>query len=1355
MWKEIRRNYRRLVASLLTMVMVATNVGGNLETVFAAGETENALFLVEGKALRDAIREAVEQGETFSFSSLELAARKKSIRNKYEEFLGKKKSRVYELDLDIDSSYAPEGTSLQIFYQEGTKDVIFLFLNENDMAVDYRVNIDGYETKPVTVNPNTANIDADEEELPAYAENYEAADMIDDVVEKPKAETLAPQEPEESEAEAGDSSQVEEESSTAEETMNPGEAEETKPDELEDSENAEPVKPEESTEIGSAEPEEAGEETEEITSDIEESETVETKEETEEAGEAEETLSGEKLLEISGHKAALVAVSAEIPEQEEMVRETETEAEPDEEEEAGEETAETEKVTETELDEEAGSETETESEAEQETEPEKETENGTEDTVTDEDSSEAEKESETESENESETEKGSAPETGTEETEKGSAPETGTEETEKGSAPETETEETESGTAEETESETGEEVTGKIEMEGQALEGDEIEYLGELKGKALDTATIKNHVNVKAVKVSWEDIAEIIESEYLVDYMVKPMEGAEIVGADYVAGGADLYFAVETEEEYEIVSVTANGEELEPVEEVMLASDSNAGERYDWKNYSYVYAVKQVSSDLEIVVELYPDIELAVLRSPALESAIALLDALPETEEVYGYQPEIDINEEEDPQGYTKAYWESIQKYLTELGGQVKEAREAYENLAEEEKEAVSLEKTEKLEELETLLAEFVIPELSLLNLENTAAVIGEGEAMRGYETLQAAVDEVKEGETISLLKDVSQSVVSENKTYTLNMNGMTIGAIDNAGSTYTIRGGDVTLINGVIRGVRKESGAFSVKGAGLHVENAKLRAEGVRISWENGDGQKLVIDISKFNSTQQRGYSFMGGGIYAEDSNLELDQCVITGNGGEIRGSINIYGGGIYIKGGSLSMDGCEISENYLELNTTSKSYYPYGGGIYAEGAALKLTETSVSGNTAEHKATSGYGTAIYLEGSTLTGEGLTINGNKSINPVVKTKNSDLALKKVHMSENEGVRAIYMETGKLNLEEAEIDGSGITLTEVSGRLYDTTIQKSSYSFWVKNATETENLSFDKVRIRGNTDGVWIETKGEFHARDCVISNNEVVYSAEKNIISFRGSGEKTLENCTVSDNVCLYTGSSNLNRNSTIHVNLGTSLTIKGGRIENNRARGAGAILNGGAVKANISDETEAGTKEAQKATVIQGNTSDYAGAIYNTGSMELNHTIIKNNTSTAQLSSESVGGVYSSGALFALNSGALYGNVNEDEKNKFTSAQDLLIKANKTARVLPAAQMYDPEVADAGYFADYRWIDVSKISNKVETGGLEGVKPLDGKYKAIVYDDREIVAKVGEEGFSTLKEALQKVKSGGRRFF
>ncbi len=39
MWRIIHRNYRRLVAFMLTLVMVCTNVGGNLSAVFGAGET--------------------------------------------------------------------------------------------------------------------------------------------------------------------------------------------------------------------------------------------------------------------------------------------------------------------------------------------------------------------------------------------------------------------------------------------------------------------------------------------------------------------------------------------------------------------------------------------------------------------------------------------------------------------------------------------------------------------------------------------------------------------------------------------------------------------------------------------------------------------------------------------------------------------------------------------------------------------------------------------------------------------------------------------------------------------------------------------------------------------------------------------------------------------------------------------------------------------------------------------------------------------------------------------------------------------------------------------------------------------
>ena len=95
---KIRRNYRRALAFLLTAAMVITNLSANLSVAFAAGETERALFMVEGAQLKEAIRLAQEEGEVFRFSSLELKAGRKSIKNKYEKLLGAKEGKVYGLD---------------------------------------------------------------------------------------------------------------------------------------------------------------------------------------------------------------------------------------------------------------------------------------------------------------------------------------------------------------------------------------------------------------------------------------------------------------------------------------------------------------------------------------------------------------------------------------------------------------------------------------------------------------------------------------------------------------------------------------------------------------------------------------------------------------------------------------------------------------------------------------------------------------------------------------------------------------------------------------------------------------------------------------------------------------------------------------------------------------------------------------------------------------------------------------------------------------------------------------------------------------------------------------------------------
>ena len=152
MWKNFQKNYRHPIAVLMILLMVMTNTGGNQGAILAAGENESALFLLDGRELQEAIQETERQQELFEYDSLQLEAEKNSIKKRYEKLLGKKSRSVYALNLEMDDSYAPEGAELQSFYNTATKDVIFLFLNKSDMTMNYRINIDGYETEAVSLS---------------------------------------------------------------------------------------------------------------------------------------------------------------------------------------------------------------------------------------------------------------------------------------------------------------------------------------------------------------------------------------------------------------------------------------------------------------------------------------------------------------------------------------------------------------------------------------------------------------------------------------------------------------------------------------------------------------------------------------------------------------------------------------------------------------------------------------------------------------------------------------------------------------------------------------------------------------------------------------------------------------------------------------------------------------------------------------------------------------------------------------------------------------------------------------------------------------------------------------------------
>ena len=119
--KMLRHEYKRIVAFMLTVAMVVTNFGTNLTVAFAAGEEESSLFLLNSSELEDAISAALESGDVFDFSSLELKAKQKSLKTSYEKLIGSKAGKVYQLDVEHlrNREHRPAGILQRRYRQRG------------------------------------------------------------------------------------------------------------------------------------------------------------------------------------------------------------------------------------------------------------------------------------------------------------------------------------------------------------------------------------------------------------------------------------------------------------------------------------------------------------------------------------------------------------------------------------------------------------------------------------------------------------------------------------------------------------------------------------------------------------------------------------------------------------------------------------------------------------------------------------------------------------------------------------------------------------------------------------------------------------------------------------------------------------------------------------------------------------------------------------------------------------------------------------------------------------------------------------------------------------------------------------
>ena len=155
------------------------------------------------------------------------------------------------------------------------------------------------------------------------------------------------------------------------------------------------------------------------------------------------------------------------------------------------------------------------------------------------------------------------------------------------------------------------------------------------------------------------------------------------------------------------------------------------------------------------------------------------------------------------------------------------------------------------------------------------------------YFSLQSAVNASVEGDTITLLKDVAENIVSNNKSYTLDLNEKTVNGNKN-GSVFRITGGTVTMKNGTLTG-----------------------------GYLTGSGN-------------------LGGGIYINNSAtvVNLDTMTITGNHAYSGGGIAVYGGK------KITISNSVISENEAECNNSNNGG---GGGLYVEASSAETVLNDV----------------------------------------------------------------------------------------------------------------------------------------------------------------------------------------------------------------------------------------------------------------------------------------------------------------------------------------------------------------------------------------------------------------------------
>ena len=166
-WK---RRASAMLAVLLTLSLVLGDISGLSRTVMAGQRSVKEEFRIHREAILKAAEEAIEKGEPLS-QPLAIASDEEKTETKYQELLPAD-GTVYEIFPETEQVQEVDSLELRVFIRleegadpasytlTGEEELIFLYVNGGGVTAEGRVNIDGYVSDFIEVEPLEEEDDA-------------------------------------------------------------------------------------------------------------------------------------------------------------------------------------------------------------------------------------------------------------------------------------------------------------------------------------------------------------------------------------------------------------------------------------------------------------------------------------------------------------------------------------------------------------------------------------------------------------------------------------------------------------------------------------------------------------------------------------------------------------------------------------------------------------------------------------------------------------------------------------------------------------------------------------------------------------------------------------------------------------------------------------------------------------------------------------------------------------------------------------------------------------------------------------------------------------------------------------------